>query len=198
MLSTTYGNANGATDGTPAIAVPPQGTVPAQTTPSQTTPEHLRRVSRWPWGHRRLAVFLGKETISMRPTYRILMLSTVLLGTSLAIAQAQTSASPNNMTPPSSMQPIGAYSSVQLLLTAANQAIAAGQTGLATERLNQAKTKIVNRWVHPTNGPQTYQSIDPVVQQINNARFALTKNDTVGAQQIIDKILASNAPELSD
>jgi len=123
------------------------------------------------------------------------MLSTVLLGASLAMAQAQQS---NMSTPmPNETQPVGAYSSVQVLLTAANQALAAGHTGLAMERLDQAKVKIINRYVPQTNGPQTYAAIDPVNKQINNARFALTKNDTAGAQQIISQILASNAPELA-
>jgi len=142
----------------------------------------------------------------MRSTYRILMLSTVLLGAPLAMAQAQTSAtgaSPgNNIGPPSAMpntpaEPVGAYSSVQKLLTAANQAIAAGQTALANERLAQAKEKIISLRVPATNSPQTYQSIDPVQKQINNVRFALSKHDLAGAQQIISQILASNAPELS-
>ena len=143
----------------------------------------------------------------MRSTYRILMLSTVLLGAPLAMAQAQTSAtgaSPgNNIGPPSAMpntpaEPVGAYSSVQKLLTAANQAIAAGQPGLAYQRLSQAKVKIINRWVQQTNGPQTYSAIDPVVQQINDARFAVSQNDSVRAQQIISQILASNTADLSD
>jgi hypothetical protein len=143
----------------------------------------------------------------MRSTYRILMLSTVLLGAPLAMAQAQTmapGASPgNNMAAPGAMQnapaePVGAYSSVEVLLTSANQAIAAGQTGLANQRLAWAKTKIISRWVPKTNGPQTYSAIaSPVLKQINDARFALSKNDPASAQQIITQALASNAPELS-
>jgi hypothetical protein len=132
----------------------------------------------------------------MHPTYRILMLSTVLLGAPLAIAQAQTSTTGAMQNEPA--QPVGAYSSVSVLLTAANQAIASGHTQLAYERLSQAKVKILNLRLPTTNSPQTYSSIDPVVRQINNARFALTKNDSAGAQQIIGQILASNAPELSD
>jgi hypothetical protein len=93
----------------------------------------------------------------MHPTYRVLMLSAVLLGAPLAMAQAQTGAtgasSGNNVgtssamlkvpagsnaapagsmpLPTSPAQPVGAYSSVRQSLTAANQAIAAGHTGLA-------------------------------------------------------------------
>ena len=141
----------------------------------------------------------------MRSIHRILMLSTVLLGASLAMARAQTSTTPpqNNMSTPNAMQnqsaePVGAYSSVQVLLTSATQAIAAGQTGLAMERLNQAKVKIITSYVPKTNGPQTYTALaDPVNREINDARYALTKNDTSGAQQIISQILASNAPELA-
>ena len=138
----------------------------------------------------------------MCSTYRILMLSTVLLGTSLATAQAQTSTSMGNkMTMPDALQneaqPVGAYSSVGVLLSAANKDIAAGNLGLAMERLDQAKTRIINTWVQKTNGPQTYSALDPVDKAINNARFALTKNDTAGAQQIISQILASNSPELA-
>jgi hypothetical protein len=128
-------------------------------------------------------------------TYRLIMLSTVLLGVPLAMAQAQTGSTGamQNMAP----GPVGAYSSVGQLLTAANQAIATGQTGLASQRLGWAKTKIINRRVPVTNSPQTYGSMDPVQKQINNARYALSKNDLTGARQIIDQVLASNAPELA-
>ena len=132
----------------------------------------------------------------MRSTYSVLMLSIVLLGAPSAMAQAQTSAPGTIQNAPA--EPVGAYSSVQVLLTAANQAIAAGQPGLAYQRLSQAKVKIINRWVQKTNGPQTYSAIDPVVQQINDARFAVSQNDSVRAQQIISQILASNTADLSD
>lgn len=138
----------------------------------------------------------------MRSTHKILMLSTVLLGTSLAMAQAQTSTSLGNKMPmPDALQneaqPVGAYSSVHVLLSAANKDIAAGNLGLAMERLDQAKTKIINTWQQKTNGPQTYAAVGPVDKGINDARFALAKNDTAGAQQIITQILASNSPELA-
>ena len=128
----------------------------------------------------------------MRSTYKLLMLSTVLAcaPVTLALAQAQ-----NNMASPT--EPVGAYSSVGQLLTAANQALAAGHSGLAMQQLDQAKVKIINRMRPVTNGPQTYQAVDPVLQRINDARFALTKNDPTMAQQLITDILASNPPELA-
>lgn len=132
----------------------------------------------------------------MRSTHSILMLSIILLGAPLAIAQAQTSTPGAAQDAPS--EPVGAYSSVQVLLTAANQAIAAGQPGLAYQRLSQAKVKIIDRWVQQTNGPQTYSAIDPVVQQINNARFYVSQNELATTQQIISQILASNTADLSD
>ena len=136
----------------------------------------------------------------MRSTHRILMLSTVLLGASLAMAHAQTmapGASPgNNMTAPAGT--VGEYSTVGELLTSANHAIAAGQTGAANQQLAWAKTKIINRLVPKTNGPQTYGGItDPVWRMINDARFALSMNDTMMAQHLITETLASNAPELA-
>src|SRR5271168_2261390 len=129
----------------------------------------------------------------MHPISRILMLSTVLLSAPLAMAQAQTT---NNMAPASG--PVGAYSTVEQLLTAANQSIAAGNTGLANQQLAWAKTKLINRLVPSTNGPQTYGAItNPVWRMINDARFALSQNDTMMAQHLITETLASNAPELA-
>ena len=135
----------------------------------------------------------------MHPISKILMLSTTLLSVPLAMAQAQTMApnapSGNNMAPSG---PVGAYSTVGQLLTAANQSISAGQTGLANQQLAWAKTKLINRLVPSTNGPQTYGAItSPVWRMINDARFALSMNDTMMAQHLITEALASNMPELA-
>jgi hypothetical protein len=131
----------------------------------------------------------------MRSTYRILMLSTLLLGAPLAIAQAQT----GTMAPSTSTSgQVGAYSTVEELLTAANQAIGSGQTGVANQQLAWAKTKLINRLVPSTNGPQTYGSItSPVWRMINDARFALSMNDTMMAQHLVTEALATKAPELA-
>ena len=136
----------------------------------------------------------------MRPTHRILVLSTFLLGAPLAIAQAQTSApgasAGNNMAAP--VATVGAYSTVGELLTAANQSISAGQTGAANQQLAWAKTKLINRLVPKTNGPQTYGAItSPVWRMINDARFALSMNDTMMAQHLITEALDTNMPELA-
>jgi len=175
----------------------------------------------------------------MRSTFRLLMLSTVLLGAPLAMAQAQTSATdttgtmgmtnttsdtgarPGNdigtrsslprsptasnivagdtrstiaPTPPE--PPVGSDANVQQLLTAANQAIVTGQTGMANEALERAESNILTRSVLATQ--VNYASQDPVVSQIEQARFAIGNHDKAGAQQMINQILASNAPELSD
>lgn len=169
----------------------------------------------------------------MRSTYKVLMLSTVLLGAPLAMAQAQTStmgptgttsatgALPGNdigtrsslprsptasnimpsdtsstiaPTPPE--PPVGDSASVQQLLMTANQAIASGQTGMANEALERAETNILTRSVLAS--PVNYVSSDPVVSQIQQARFALGSHDRSGAQQMINQILSSNAPELAD
>jgi hypothetical protein len=131
----------------------------------------------------------------MRSTYRILMLSTLLLGAPLAIAQAQT----GTMAPSTSTsEQVGAYSTVEELLTAANQAIGSGQTGVANQQLAWAKTKLINRLVPSTNGPQTYGGItSPVWRMINDARFALSHNDTMMAQHLITEALDSKMPELA-
>ena len=136
----------------------------------------------------------------MRPTHKILMLSTVLLGAPLAIAQAQTmapGASPgNNMAAPAGT--VGEYSTVGELLTSANQTIASGQPGAANQQLAWAKTKLINRLVPKTNAPQTYGAItDPVWRMINDARFALGMNDTMMAQHLITEALDTKAPELA-
>lgn len=87
-------------------------------------------------------------------------------------------------------------SGVSVLLTTAKQDMAAGKTGTADEALEQAETQILQRSV-----PQTqtdYASNDPVVAQIEQARQALGHHDKAGSTQIIDQILASNAPELNE
>lgn len=170
------------------------------------------------------------------------MLSTVLLGAPLAVAQAQTSATDttgtmgmSNMSNPSSATgarpgneigtrnslprsptasnivagdtrsiiaptppepPVGPNANVQQLLTAANAALASGQTGMADEALERAETNILTRSVLATQ--VNYASQDPLVSQIEQARFAIGNHDRAGAQQMINQILASNAPELSD
>jgi hypothetical protein len=167
------------------------------------------------------------QEISMRLTYRTLLVSAVLLGAPLApmtLAQAQTSVtgalpgndigtrsslprSPNasNITPndttstiaPTPPEPaVGPDANVQALLTAAGQSLAAGQTGTADEALEQAETQILTRSV--PQSPADYVSQDPVVNQIEQARTALGSNDRSGALQMINQILASNAPELAD
>jgi hypothetical protein len=129
----------------------------------------------------------------MHPISRILLLSTTLLSVPLAMAQAQTT---NNMSQSSGQ--VGAYSSVEELLTAANQSISAGNTGLANQQLAWAKTKLINRVVPSTNGPQTYGGItSPVWRMINDARFALSHNDTMMAQHLITEALDSKMPELA-
>ncbi len=95
--------------------------------------------------------------------------------------------------PPSAAGPDG---SVQAQLIAANQAIAAHQSGTADEALENAETQILTRAVPQTQADQT--SSNPVVGQIEQARTALGKHDKAGATQIINQILASNAPELAD
>lgn len=97
-------------------------------------------------------------------------------------------------TPPE--PPVGQGASVQQLLMTANQAIASGQTGMANEALERAETNILTRSIVATQA--TYVSSDPVVSQIQQARFALGSHDRAGAQQVINQILTSNAPELSD
>jgi hypothetical protein len=91
---------------------------------------------------------------------------------------------------------VGPDAGVSALLASANQSIASGQTGTADEALEQAETQILQRSV-----PQIqtdYTNNDPVVVQIGQARQALGNRDNAGATQIINQILASNAPELND
>lgn len=109
------------------------------------------------------------------------------------ITPADTS-SPIAPTPPEPS--VGPDAGVSALLSNASQALASHQTGMAEEALEQAETQILQRAV-----PQTqtdYASQDPVVAQISQARLALGSHDTAGATQIINQILASGAPELSD
>jgi hypothetical protein len=91
---------------------------------------------------------------------------------------------------------VGPDASVQQLLMASNQAISAGQTGTADEALEQAETQILTRTVPQTQ--TNYSSADPVVAQIQQARMALGSNDKAQASQVINQVLASNAPELTE
>ena len=91
---------------------------------------------------------------------------------------------------------VGPLSNVQMLLNAAGQSLATGQTGTADEALEQAETRILTRTVPQTQ--TNYASQDPVVAQIQQARYDLGTNDRSGALQMISQILNSNAPELSD
>lgn len=91
---------------------------------------------------------------------------------------------------------VGADAGVSALLTSASQSIASGKTGQGEDALGQAETQILQRSV-----PQTqtdYISHDPVVAQIEQARQALGDRDNSRSVQIINQILASNAPELRD
>jgi hypothetical protein len=91
---------------------------------------------------------------------------------------------------------VGPDAGVSALLAAANQSIANGQTGTGEEALEQAETQILQRSVPQIQA--NYTSTDPVVVQIDQARQALGNNDTAGATQIVNQILASGAPELND
>jgi hypothetical protein len=91
---------------------------------------------------------------------------------------------------------VGPLSNVQMLLNAAGQSLATGQTGTADEALEQAETRILTRAVPQTQ--TNYASQDPVVAQIQQARYDLGTNDRSGALQMISQILNSNAPELSE
>ncbi len=85
---------------------------------------------------------------------------------------------------------------VQQLLLVGSQYIASGKTGTADEALEQAETKILTRAV-----PQMAAGVpsqDPVVAQIETARGVLGSGNNAGAVQLLNQILASNAPELGD
>jgi hypothetical protein len=89
---------------------------------------------------------------------------------------------------------VGPDATVAQLLTAAEQSLATGQTGTADEALEQAETQLLTRSVLATQADAVSQ--DPVVTQISQARQALGSGNKAGTMQIINQILASNAPEL--
>jgi hypothetical protein len=90
----------------------------------------------------------------------------------------------------------GPDANVQELLTAANQALVTHQTGAAEEAMEQAETRILTRAVPQSMANQA--SMNPVVNQIEQARQMLGAHDIAGAEQIINQILGSNAPALAD
>jgi hypothetical protein len=91
---------------------------------------------------------------------------------------------------------VGPDANVGELLTAANQALAANQTGAAEEAMERAETLILTRSVPQSEGDQA--SMNPVANQVEQARQALGAHDTAGAQQIITQVLNSNAPALAE
>lgn len=164
----------------------------------------------------------------MRLSDKIIIFSAALLAAPLSIAHAQmapqttaTGALPGNDIGTRSSLPRSPYASnitasdtkstiaptppepavspdanVQQLLMASNQAISTGQTGTANEALEQAETQILTRSV--LQSQTNYVSTDPVVAQIEQARMALGSNDNAQASQVINQVLASNAPELTE
>lgn len=164
----------------------------------------------------------------MRLLNKMIIYPTALLAAQLAVAQAQmapqttaTGALPgndigtrsslprspyaSNITPgdtkstiaPTPPEPdVGPDADVRQLLMAGNQAISAGQTGTADEALEQAETQLLIRSV-----PQTqtdYVSQDPLVEQIDQVRTTLGRNDNALASQLINQILMSDTPELAE
>ncbi len=90
---------------------------------------------------------------------------------------------------------VGPDANAGQLLAAANQALATHQTGMAEEAMERAETRILTRSVPQSMGDQA--SMNPVVQQIQQARQLLGAHDIAGAQQILNQILGSNAPALA-
>jgi len=167
---------------------------------------------------------MNTKAIPNHAAPRILALSALLIAGALGQAQAQSSdnsiraghvpgegtsypLSPNasNITPgdtrsviaPTPPAPdVGPDAGVQQYLTAANVALAAGQTGTADTALEDAETRILTRSVPQNAG--NMPSSDPVVAQIEQARDDIGSNNKAGAAQAINQILASNAPELAE
>ncbi len=84
---------------------------------------------------------------------------------------------------------VAAGASPQELLAAAQQAIRQRRTGAAQEALERAETRLLDGSVMAgTTGP----SGDPMVKQVSDARMALGRGDTAGANQIISAALASH------
>jgi len=167
------------------------------------------------------------RTMPMTQMAKILAMSALLLGAALSLACAQTTPSGDDSirpghvpgegtsyplspkasnissadtqsdiapTPPAPA--VGPDAGVQQYLTAANVALAAGQTGTADAALEEAETRILTRSVPQTAGDTP--SNDPVVAQIEQARSDIGSNNKPGAEQTINAILASNAPELAE
>ena len=90
---------------------------------------------------------------------------------------------------------VGPDATVEQLLIAAKQALGSGQTGTTEEALEQAETRILTRSVLATEASATSQ--DPTVTAIDQARMALGSGNTAQTLLIINQILASGAPELT-
>ncbi len=97
-------------------------------------------------------------------------------------------------TPP--LPAVGPGATAGELLLASRQALAAGQTGTAQEALERAETRLLDRTVPQTQ--TNYTSEDPTVTAIDQALAALGNGNRSGAMQMIDQLLASNNPELSE
>ncbi len=76
-----------------------------------------------------------------------------------------------------------------MFLRAARDALAAGRTGEAQEALERAETRALSRPVRPSLARQPSGS--PLVQQIAQARTALSGGDRQGAIRLIDSALGN-------
>jgi hypothetical protein len=102
----------------------------------------------------------------------------------------------SNIAPTPPEPGIGPDAGVQQYLTAANVALAAGQTGTADAALEEAETRILTPSVPQTAGDAP--SSDPVVARIEQARSDIGSKNKSAATEAINQILASNAPELAE
>jgi hypothetical protein len=102
----------------------------------------------------------------------------------------------SNIAPTPPEPGIGPNAGVQQYLTAANVALAAGQSGTADAALEEAETRILTRSVPQTAGDAP--SSDPVVARIEQARGDIGSHNNSAATEAINQILASNAPELAE
>jgi alkylation response protein AidB-like acyl-CoA dehydrogenase len=110
-----------------------------------------------------------------------------LLAAGPAVAQQQESVPASPLPIPSVDENAGPRE----FLTAARQAVVAGQAGLAEEALERAESRVLDRDVRPSRADQPSEQM--MVKTISDARAALHAGDKAKALSLIDQAVQQQA-----
>jgi hypothetical protein len=152
--------------------------------------------------HERAVRVSGRALAGEDIMRQMLFASAALLGLAFglpALAQTPQSTNASNISPADThsliapqlpVPAVGENASPHELLAYAQQALKQHHTGAAQEALERAETRLLDRTTAPAAG--NTPDVTPLVEQINQARQALGRNDIDGASQIIASALSAS------